>query len=114
MKWWFRHWALWFDRGFDALSNDGFNLVRHNSGLDTILPRLSASNAEISKFKNRLADALNKDTAKAAGLTPPRPKAGKFTKDVLTVSSVLTLSPVVDDTALYEPPMATRLAPPTA
>ena len=35
-------------------------------GLETILPLPSASRAEISRFKKRLAVALNSDTAKVA------------------------------------------------
>ena len=39
-------------------------------GLETILPLPSASSAEISRFRKRLAAALNSDSAKVAGLKP--------------------------------------------
>src|SRR5205807_10113519 len=49
-------------------------------GLDTTLPLPSASRADISRFRNRSADAPKSDKAKVPGLKPLTPVAGKFTK----------------------------------
>ena len=69
-------------------------------GLDTNRPLPSASRAESSRFRKRLAAALNREMAKLEGVKPPCPTAGRFTKLVLIVSSVPELSRVVAETAL--------------
>ena len=53
-------------------------------GLDTTCPLPSACNAEISKFKKRLALGLNNDSAKVDAIAPGR-LAGMFTNEVLLV-----------------------------
>src|SRR6478736_1518757 len=83
-------------------------------GLDTSLPLPSASSADSSRFRKRLAAALNSEIAKEEGVKPPTPTAGRLKNVVFVVSSWPELSVVVADTALYVPPKATRLVLPTA
>ena len=56
-------------------------------GLETILPLPSASSADNSRFKKRLAVALNSDRANDAALAPPKLSddtlAGKLTNWLL-------------------------------
>ena len=57
-------------------------------GLETILPLPSASSADSSRFRKRLAAEPNSDSAKVAALAPPRllALAGRFTNCELVKS----------------------------
>ena len=55
-------------------------------GLDTTLPRWSASSAEISRFTNRVSEEPNRLIAKLAALAPEMFAAGRFTKLVLLIA----------------------------
>ncbi len=57
-------------------------------GLETTLPLPSASSAESSRLRKRLAPALNSDSANVAGLKPLMPVEGRLTN---WVSAAVTL-----------------------